>query len=270
MSENLKDTQCHICKKIFSTKSNLRAHFKNKTPCNQRQPVNTRCDRCLKVFSSSSRLKYHINKKTQCINISGDINTNNNNTNNNNNNNTNNNNNNNNNNNINNNITNNIVIGNINKINNDINKINSNINKISKVITSNNKIITSYNSDDDNDDNDYKINNIGDDAIINNTMINYGLIYLLQSEELFNTNRYKFGYSSKNNLTRIKSYGFKVEIYLTYSSKNAKQLEKYIIDVLSKKYKKIKNEIFITLNIDEMINDIMCNCLLFNNNSIII
>ncbi len=67
MSENLKDRQCHICDKIFSTKSNLRAHFKNKTPCNQRQPVNTRCDRCLKVFSSSSRLKYHINKKTPCI-----------------------------------------------------------------------------------------------------------------------------------------------------------------------------------------------------------
>ncbi len=89
----------------------------------------------------------------------------------------------------------------------------------------------------------------------NNITLNTGLIYLIQPEELIGTYRYKFGYSEECSLKRIKSYGSKVKIYLTYSSDKAKELESHILKLLSEKYVKIKNEYF---EIDDICNVKKC------------
>ncbi len=93
--------------------------------------------------------------------------------------------------------------------------------------------------------------------------INTGLIYLIQPEELFGTNRYKFGYSDQNNLKRVKSYGSNVKVYLTYSSDKAKELESYILELLSEKHLKIKNEYFEIDDIDDVKNFILSSCINF-------
>ncbi len=86
-------------------------------------------------------------------------------------------------------------------------------------------------------------NNITSVVTVTNDTEN-GVVYLVQPEELFNTNRYKFGYSTKDTLNRTKSYGSNTKYILVYSSDKAKELETYILDVLSKLHVKIKNEIF--------------------------
>ncbi len=92
---------------------------------------------------------------------------------------------------------------------------------------------------------------------------NTGLIYLIQPEELFGTNRYKFGYSDQNNLKRVKSYGSNVKVFIVYSSNKAKELESYILELLSEKHLKIKNEYFEIDDIDDVKNFILSSCINF-------
>ncbi len=181
MSKILNNTQCPKCDKMFSTKSNLKAHFKNKTPCDQEK---------IKINSIVTITENNnINDKTIDANLYIE----------------------------------------------EIRKLNEQINTLTTQLQNNN--------------------------IIPN--INTGLIYLIQPEELFGTNRYKFGYSDQNNLKRVKSYGSNVKVYLTYSSDKAKKLESYILELLSEKHLKIKNEYFEIDDIDDVKNFILSSCINF-------
>ncbi len=61
------DLICGKCKKVFSNKSNLTRHQKNKVNCDQLLiKKNYTCNICNKLFSSDACLKYHKNKKTPC------------------------------------------------------------------------------------------------------------------------------------------------------------------------------------------------------------
>ncbi len=213
MSKILNNTQCPKCDKMFSTKSNLKAHFKNKTPCDQEKIKIKKeyiCDRCLNSFSCNERLKYHKNKKVKCIKINSIVTIT-----------------------ENNNINDKTIDANL--YIEEIRKLNEQINTLTTQLQNNN--------------------------IIPN--INTGLIYLIQPEELFGTNRYKFGYSDQNNLKRVKSYGSNVKVYLTYSSDKAKKLESYILELLSEKHLKIKNEYFEIDDIDDVKNFILSSCINF-------
>ncbi len=70
MNENV-ENQCFTCKHIFTTKSNLNQHLKNKkNPCGTiKEIVKHICDNCKKEFSSKRCLDNHKKKKKPCTPI---------------------------------------------------------------------------------------------------------------------------------------------------------------------------------------------------------
>jgi hypothetical protein len=79
-----------------------------------------------------------------------------------------------------------------------------------------------------------------------------GYVYLVIPPELKGTNRAKIGMSLINNNNRIKSYGKNVEVIMQYSCKNARILEKTIIESFKKHFKVIKGNEYFEGEIEEM------------------
>lgn len=117
--------------------------------------------------------------------------------------------------------------------------------KIGKYI----KLYRSYN---------FAINNMSKMITINNVKkASCGLIYLIQPALVLNSNIYKVGKTSKTNLDRLNSYGRKSRVFLVLESNNVDDLEKRIIDKMSKKYTLFHGKEYFEGNIKFMKDDIL-------------
>jgi hypothetical protein len=81
---------------------------------------------------------------------------------------------------------------------------------------------------------------------------NKGIIYLVQPSVLFNTNRYKIGYSARCNLDRINSYGRNVTVFFINSCDNPIIYETIIKEEFNKKFKLISGKEYFEGDVNEM------------------
>ena len=61
----MKKFECELCKKLFSTKSNLTQHLKRKTPC-VKEEIIYECGKCGKQFAKENILDKHLQRKNPC------------------------------------------------------------------------------------------------------------------------------------------------------------------------------------------------------------
>jgi len=96
---------------------------------------------------------------------------------------------------------------------------------------------------------------------------NLGWIYLVQPEELLNTNRFKIGITQqKNAFTRPKSYGKKSRWLIIYEINNARNLEKKIKEELNKTFICIKGEEYFEGNEKEIRRIFFEKCIEYSSN----
>jgi phage anti-repressor protein len=62
--DNKEFYKCHICKKLFNTKHNLKAHLNRKVKCDTIHE----CKKCGKTYHSIENLRKHNNKNLDCVN----------------------------------------------------------------------------------------------------------------------------------------------------------------------------------------------------------
>ena len=80
--------------------------------------------------------------------------------------------------------------------------------------------------------------------IINEIINDSGIVYLVNPKELSNTNRYKVGYSSKKDFSRLTNYKKGTIWYSVNEVYNYKEVEKELIKDFRQKYKLIAINIF--------------------------
>ena len=81
-----------------------------------------------------------------------------------------------------------------------------------------------------------------------------GIVYLLQPQEFINTNILKIGHSTKNNLSRCKSYGSNSIIYNVRTFNNSSYVEKVLLCCFNKRFKLYKGNEYFEGDLKEMDN----------------
>lgn len=81
-----------------------------------------------------------------------------------------------------------------------------------------------------------------------------GILYLLQPCELVGTNRYKIGRSSKNDLSRVRSYKNGSRYILIIECNDDIYVEKLLIDRFNKEFAKIAGNEYFQGDENEMFN----------------
>jgi hypothetical protein len=79
-----------------------------------------------------------------------------------------------------------------------------------------------------------------------------GIVYLLQPPEFIDTNILKIGHSTKNDITRCKSYGSKCVIYNVRTFSNSSYVEKVLLGSFNKKFKLYKGKEYFEGDVKEM------------------
>jgi hypothetical protein len=101
-------------------------------------------------------------------------------------------------------------------------------------------------------------NNSKDDtSFVTKQDTNFGLVYLIQPEELLGTNRYKLGCSSKANLDRLKSYKRNSHLLCSYKCTDPFQTENRLKAVFASKFTKVAGNEYFQGNESEMVKEFM-------------
>jgi hypothetical protein len=101
-------------------------------------------------------------------------------------------------------------------------------------------------------------NNAKDDtSFVTKQDTNFGLVYLIQPEELLGTNRYKLGCSSKPNLDRLKSYKKNSHLLCSYKCTDPFQTENRLKAVFASKFTKVAGNEYFQGNENEMVKEFL-------------